>query len=168
MAYTVSATTLFSGLITGASIGGTQVGYTGSKATLKEAITSKDLTAGQLHAAVATLQSTKKTTLDLSLAQFTFANIAVALGQLSANVGSNGSYLLLSTAQSANVAIIFEANNEQQSKYHQWHLDTCKLSSGGEVSYDSENQGFMNLTFDCLPDANGNVGYGTLSATSVW
>jgi hypothetical protein len=167
-AYTKTSALIASGLLSGCSIAGTDVGYLGSKFAVKQEVTTTDLKSGCIHSPVGNIQNVKKFTLDLSFAEYSFANVATALCQLSTAVGSSGSYLLLDTVQSTAVAIYVEYYNEQELKYHLWYFPTCKQASGATLTYDAENQGFMDVTFDITPLASGKAGMCTLAATSHW
>lgn len=166
MAYTKTNTDVFSGVITGVSVGGAQVGWTGNSVAITVATETVDLTGGQSHSPIATNQKSKKYQLRFSLREFDFDSIAIALGQASSAVTNTGSSLTITGTASSNVAIIFEALNEQNSKYYHFTFPTCKFAGSGEVNFDSENQGDMVVTFDLI-DSSG-IGTAYISAATTW
>lgn len=166
MAYTLTNADVFSGLITGVSVGGAQVGWVGNSVAITVATETTDLTGGQSHSPIATNQKSKKYQLRFSLREFDFDSIAIALGQASSAVTNTGSSLTITGTASSNVAIIFEALNEQNSKYYHFTFPVCKFAGSGEVNFDSENQGDMVVTFDLI-DSSG-IGTAYISAASTW
>ncbi len=166
MAYTKTNANVFSGLITGVSVGGVQVGWTGNSVAITVATETVDLTGGQSHTPIATNQKSKKYQLRFSLREYSFESIAMALGQAASAVTNTGSSLTITGTASANVVILFEALNEQNSKYYYFNFPVCKFAGSGEVNFDSENQGDMVVTFDLI-DSSG-IGTAYISAASTW
>lgn len=166
MAYTKTNAQIFSGLITGVSVGGAQVGWTGNRVAIAVATETEDYTGGQSHTAIATAIKKVTYTVTFSLREFSLANLAIALGQAASAVTNTGSSITVTGTLAGNVAIKFEAYNEQNSKYHTFWLPVCKFSGSGEIAYDSEAQGDMSVTFTII-DSSG-VFLGVESNATSW
>ena len=166
MAYTKTNTNVFTGLITGVSVGGAQVGWTGNTVTISLATETTKVTGGQSHSAIATNQKSKDYQVTFSLREYSMESLAIALGQASSAVTNSGSSLTITGTASANVAIIFEVLNEQNGKYIRFNLPVCKFAGAGSVPFDSESQGDMQVTFDVL-DSSG-VLTGWILAATAW
>lgn len=152
----VDTTLFWSGLLVSANIFGTDAGAPGRQFTITTSIETADLVSGTTRTPHATLHRNVKYQFTIPLAEYSFRNLAIALAQPAANVGSSGSYLLGTNSTSDSGIVIVKANNEQQTKYHNWNFPNAKIASGSSVSYDTENQGFLDLTFDANADSNGH------------
>lgn len=152
----VDTTVFWSGLLVSANIFGTDAGAPGKAFSITTSIETADLVSGTTRTPHATLHRNVKYQFNIPLAEYAFRNLALTLAQPVANVGSSGSYLLGTNATSDSGIVIVKANNEQQSKYHNWIFPNAKIASGGTVNYDTENQGFLDLTFDANADSNGH------------
>lgn len=166
MAYTKTNTRIFSGLITGVSVGTAQVGWTGNRVAISVATETEDYTGGQSHSAIATATKKITYTLTFSLREYTLENLAIALGQATSAVTNTGSSLTVTGTLAGNVAIKFEAYNEQNSLYHTFFLPVCKFSGSGEIAYDSEAQGDMQVTYTII-DSSG-IFTAVQAAATTW
>jgi hypothetical protein len=103
---------------------------------------------------------------ELSLAEVTLANIAVALGQTNVGVSpgvvpglNKTGNMLLSTAGS--LILKKYALGSSTSDEEDWiHFPAAGMVSNVEMAYDSENQRVMRITFKCFP-ATVNAAWGT-------
>lgn len=154
MAYTKTNSNVFTGLITGVSIGGTQVGWTGNRVAISMSTQTSKMYGGQSHASIGTNYRSFDYQITFSLREFTLANLAVALGQATSAVTNTGSSLTVTGAAPSNVAIKFEAYNEQKAKYLTFFLPVCQFSGSGEVAFNSDEQGDIPITFDII-DSSG-------------
>lgn len=152
----VTTTLFWSGLLESASFLGTDFGAPGRQFTINTTIETADLVSGTTRTPHATLHRNVKYQCTIPLAEYSLRNIAIALAQPVANVGSSGSYLLGTNSTSDSGALVVVCNNEQEDVKHTWTFDNAKIASGSQVVYDVENQGFMDLTFDCNADSNGH------------
>lgn len=152
----VTTALFWSGLLDTATIFGTDAGAPGRQFSVTTSIETADLVSGTSRTPHATLHRNVKYQFTIPLAEYSFRNLALTLAQPVANVGSSGSYLLGTNATSDTGIVIVKAHNEQESKYHNWNFPNAKIASGGVVNYDTENQGFLDLTFDANADSNGH------------
>jgi len=171
MAIGNDATKLFAGIITSLKIatgtatyttgvlqGDIIVGYTGDDVSFSSTIETSDLTAGQTITPVSTTFKSRKFQLKFSFAEYKLINFAYALGTKAANAGlvSSDTYLSGSSDAPDTVAIqvVFENSNEAAA-YNVYTLTcfSCKLSSGGTISFTKGTQGFIEVTFDVLDNS---------------
>lgn len=161
----VDTTLYWSGLLDSATIFGTDAGAPGKSFSISTSIETVDLVDGASRTPRSTLHRSVKYQFTVPLAQYSFRNLAIALAQPAANVGSSGSYLLGTNSTSDSGIVLVKAHNEQESKYHNWNFPNAKIASGSSVTYDTENQGFLDLTFDANADANGHPFQCTLTTS---
>jgi hypothetical protein len=167
MAIGNDATKLFAGVITSLKIttagfgglgGDVIAGYTGDDVSLSSTIETQDLTAGQTITPVSTTFKSRKFQLKFSFAEYKLINFAYALGTKAANAGlvSADTYLSGSSDAPDTVCIqVVFANSNEAAAYDVYTLTcfSCKLSSGGTISFTKGTQGFIEVTFDVLDNS---------------
>lgn len=150
-------TKLYSGLITSLSIAGSDIGGTGSTVVISMDSETVDLRTGQSHSKVQTLLRARSATLEIGLVEFNVVNLAYALGQPSTSVVGT-TYLNMSDSAPDSVELILVVQNEISGCSDTWKFPSCKLQGTSAITYDTENQGELPLTFDIFA-VSGSLGF---------
>lgn len=158
-------TKLFSGLITSLSIAGSDIGGTGQVAMIGMDSETTELRTGQSHSKVSTILRSRSATLEIALVEFSVQNLAYALGQPSTSVVGT-TYLNMSDSAPDEVVIILVVQNEVSGNTDTWKLPKCKLQGSSSITYNTEDQGELPLTFDIFPDTSGSLGFLVKSITA--
>ena len=91
--------------------------------------------------------------------------MAFALGQPSTSVVGT-TYLNMSDSAPDEVEIILVIQNEVSGNTDTWKLPKCKLQGTSSITYNTESQGDLPLTFDIFPDDNNSLGFLVKSLTA--
>lgn len=168
MAYTLTSSRLFWGLITGISIGGRQLGWTGNQVTISLTTATQKLEGGQSRLAADELLLSKEYKATFSLREFTIKNMATALGLPAAAVAVNESSADGETTQPEEVVMKIEFLNEVNSKYMLFTVPRARFAGNGSASIDRDQQGDMPVEYSWFDDGTGRAFAVTESDTSTW
>lgn len=156
MAYT--ATKFWRGIADYVKVDTVDMGGTGTNVEFSFDVETEDMICGQSRTAISTIETSKKYQVKFQFAEYSFENIALALGQAAANL-TDDTYLLITSAEADEVALEIKVKNEAEDFYHIYYFPKCKVTESGGVPYEFRGQGFIDITFDCLAHVGANIGY---------
>lgn len=151
---TVTQDLIYSGAVTTVKVGGVDIGGTYDGVKITGSPEWFETECDQVNAPVTKTLVKNKGTVTLNIAELSLANLRLALAQASANLSGSTLYMTDDDPGSMTLEIITPTPSGIGSKYY--YFPRAYNVGTGEHTYKKNEQLFMSIIFDALPDTDNS------------
>lgn len=151
---TVTQSLIFAGAVTTVKVNGNDIGGTYDGVKIQGNPEWFEMQCDQVNAPVAKSLMSNKGTITLNLAELSLANLRIALAQASTNLTGSTLYMTDDDPGSMTLELICPNPSGVGSKYYYFPL--VYNVGTAEHTYKKNEQLFMPVTFDALPDTSNS------------